>query len=122
MPVQDLVSVKVTPYLFVHRKPWVEAPPALPDKPWFHSRRLLRHGRGGRTRTYGGLQTSVLETGTIAAMRLPCIIFRGSEDPHFKPCNLSHPILAISLHCPSPVSFKARTLTVAEAQALVSSI
>ena len=36
------LGTKVTPCLFVHRKPWVVAPPALPDKPWFQRRRIPR--------------------------------------------------------------------------------
>ena len=46
------LGTKVTPYLFVHCQPWVEAPPALPDKPWFHCRRIPRDNGGySRTRT-----------------------------------------------------------------------
>ena len=45
------LGTKVSPSLFVHRKPWEEAPPALPDKPWLQRRRTLRHGKGGGTRT-----------------------------------------------------------------------
>ena len=36
------LGTKVNPCLFVHRQPWVEAPPALPDKPWFQRRRIPR--------------------------------------------------------------------------------
>lgn len=35
-------GTKVNPSLFVHRKPWVEAPLALPNKPQLHRRRIPR--------------------------------------------------------------------------------
>ena len=40
------LGTKVNPCLFVHRQPWVEAPPALPDKPWFQRRRIPRAWQG----------------------------------------------------------------------------
>ena len=51
--------------------------PASPSANGFQDRSLttrthcINNGRGGRTRTYDGQLTSVLETDAIAAMRLP---------------------------------------------------